>query len=47
VQLHERTVGSLGRRIDYVDLRYANGFAVRIPELQHEKTEPKRGRHAG
>jgi cell division protein FtsQ len=47
VQLHERTVGSLGRRIDYVDLRYANGFAVRIPELQHEKTEPKRGRHTG
>ncbi len=47
VQLHERTVGSLGRRIDYVDLRYANGFAVRIPELRHEKTEPKRGRRAG
>jgi cell division protein FtsQ len=47
VQLHERTVGSLGRRIDYVDLRYANGFAVRIPELRHEKTEPKHGRRAG
>lgn len=47
VQMHERTVGSLGRRIDYVDLRYANGFAVRIPELRHEKTEPKRGRRTG
>ena len=30
VQLHERTVGALGRRVDYVDLRYANGFAVRV-----------------
>lgn len=47
VQLHERTVGALSRRVDYVDLRYANGFAVRIPELRHEKTEPKRGRRAG
>jgi cell division protein FtsQ len=47
VQLHERTVGSLNRRIDYVDLRYANGFAVRIPELRHEKNEPKRGGRAG
>jgi cell division protein FtsQ len=34
--VHERTVGTLKRRIDYVDLRYANGFAVRIPELKAE-----------
>ena len=34
--VHERTVGTLKRRIDYVDLRYANGFAVRIPELKGE-----------
>ena len=27
--VHERTVGTLNRRVDYVDLRYANGFAVR------------------
>jgi len=47
VALHERTLGSLGRRVDYVDLRYANGFAVRVPELRHEKAEPKRGRRAG
>ena len=33
---HERTVGALNRRIEYVDLRYANGFAVRIPELKGE-----------
>jgi cell division protein FtsQ len=34
LQVHERTVGALKRRIDYVDLRYADGFAVRIPELK-------------
>jgi cell division protein FtsQ len=47
VAAHERTLGRLGRRIDYVDLRYANGFAVRIPELRHEKPQPGRGRRAG
>jgi cell division protein FtsQ len=36
IQVHERTVAALKRRIDYVDLRYANGFAVRIPELKEE-----------
>ena len=40
IQVHERTVGALKRRIDYVDLRYANGFAVRIPGL---KGEPEPG----
>jgi cell division protein FtsQ len=43
----ERAFGALARRIDHVDLRYANGFAVRIPELRHEKAEPPRGRRAG
>lgn len=47
VAVHDRTLGRLGRRIDYVDLRYANGFAVRIPELRHEKAEPGRGRRTG
>jgi len=47
VAVHDRALGRLGRRIDYVDLRYANGFAVRIPELRHEKAEPKRGRRTG
>lgn len=47
VALHERTIGRLGRRVDYVDLRYANGFAVRIPELRHEPAQPKRGRRTG
>jgi cell division protein FtsQ len=39
VSLHARTVGALNRRIDYVDLRYANGFAVRIPELKGEQSQ--------
>ncbi len=30
---YPRTLAPLNRRIDYVDLRYANGFAARIPEL--------------
>jgi cell division protein FtsQ len=47
VAVHDRTLGQLGRRIDYVDLRYANGFAARIPELRLEKAEPRRGRRAG
>lgn len=47
VAVHERTLGRLGRKIDYVDLRYVNGFAVRIPELRHEKAEPRHGRRTG
>jgi cell division protein FtsQ len=47
VAVHDRTLARLGRRVDYVDLRYSNGFAVRIPELRHEKAEPKRGRQPG
>jgi cell division protein FtsQ len=30
---YQRTLVPLARRIDYVDLRYANGFAARVPEL--------------
>jgi len=30
---YPRTLVPLARRIDYVDLRYANGFAARVPEL--------------
>lgn len=47
VTVHDRTLGQLNRRVDYVDLRYANGFAVRIPELRHEKAEPGRRRRTG
>lgn len=34
VAVYDRTVGRLNRRIEYVDLRYPGGFAVRIPELK-------------
>jgi cell division protein FtsQ len=34
IAVHERTIGALARRIEYVDLRYPNGFAVRISELK-------------
>lgn len=47
VAAYSRTLGQLERRIDYVDLRYANGFAVQIPELRFEKAEPKKRRGAG
>lgn len=47
VAAHQRTLGRLGRRIDYVDLRYANGFAVRIPELRDGKPATRRGRRTG
>lgn len=47
VEAHGRTLGPLGRRIEYVDLRYANGFAVRVPELRHEKPETTRGPRKG
>lgn len=43
---YERTLGKLQRRIEHVDLRYVNGFAVRIPELKNEKTEPREKRGA-
>jgi cell division protein FtsQ len=43
VDAHERTLGALKRRIEYVDLRYANGFAVRIPELKGWDMQPPRG----
>jgi len=46
VAAYSRSLGRLERRIDYVDLRYSNGFAVRIRELRFEKTEPKRRRSA-
>ena len=44
IAAYGRTLARLGRRIDYVDLRYTNGFAVRIPELRFERTKPKRRR---
>ena len=42
---YERTLANLERPLVHVDLRYSNGFAVRIPELRPDKT-PRRGRDA-
>jgi len=33
VAVYESTIERMQRRLDYVDLRYPNGFAVRVPEL--------------
>lgn len=42
IALYEKTLKPLNRRIDYVDLRYANGFAVRIPELRGDSPDSQR-----
>jgi cell division protein FtsQ len=42
VQNYERAAQHLGRRVDYVDLRYSNGFAVRVPELARAEAKDKR-----
>jgi cell division protein FtsQ len=34
---YAQTLAPLGRRADYVDLRYANGFAVRVPGIGQAK----------
>jgi cell division protein FtsQ len=33
VAAYPRIVAGLNRRLDYVDLRYPNGFAIRVPDL--------------
>lgn len=33
VGIYPRTLAPLSRRLDYVDLRYSNGFALRVPGL--------------
>ena len=34
IAVYDRTINRLQRKLDYADLRYPNGFAVRIPELK-------------
>lgn len=41
VAAYGRTLRQLEQRIDHVDLRYANGFAVRFPELRFERPAPQ------
>jgi cell division protein FtsQ len=47
INAYQRTIGRLQRRINHVDLRYSNGFAVRIQELRAEARDNVRGRPAG
>jgi len=47
VSVYGSAVTRLGRKVDYVDLRYPNGFAVRVPELRDEKAPPARARRKG
>jgi cell division protein FtsQ len=42
VQNHAQAASLLGRRMQYVDLRYANGFAVRVPELARAEAKERR-----
>ena len=44
VAAYARTTGRLQRKFEHVDLRYSNGFAVRIPELISEPRSNRRGR---
>ena len=41
VTFYAPTVGRLNRRLEYVDLRYSNGFAVRVPEIVNQPIDPK------
>jgi len=34
IEIYPRTLGQMKRRLDYVDLRYPNGFVLRVPGLQ-------------
>jgi cell division protein FtsQ len=42
VQNYAQAATLLGRRIEHVDLRYANGFAVRVPELARAESRERR-----
>lgn len=44
VSVYPQALGRLARRLDYVDLRYVNGFALRLPEMP--KSEPQKRQRA-
>ena len=43
VTTYPRTIARMTKPVDRVDLRYANGFAARVPGLPVTETKPKRG----
>ena len=42
--IYPQTLGKLRRRLDYVDLRYPNGFALRVPEILNPDSDRKAAR---
>lgn len=42
VDHYAQTLGSLNRKFEYADLRYPSGFALRVPELARQRTEPNK-----
>lgn len=44
VAIYPTTVAALNRRLTYIDLRYANGFALRIPEINQNEPPIERAR---
>ncbi|MGB7543182.1 MAG: cell division protein FtsQ/DivIB [Burkholderiales bacterium] len=42
VSVYTQTLGKLARRLDYVDLRYPNGFALRLPEMLNSESRKRR-----
>jgi len=40
VSHYAQTLGTLKRRLEYVDLRYPSGFALRVPEILHPGAAP-------
>lgn len=47
VAAYGRITAALEQQVEYVDLRYANGFAVRVPELRPDEAQPKSARKNG
>jgi cell division protein FtsQ len=45
VAFYPQTLGSLNRKLEYVDLRYPSGFALRVPEITHPAMESKSMKH--
>lgn len=42
VSVYPQTLGKLDRRIDYVDLRYPNGFALHLPEQRAPESRKRK-----
>jgi cell division protein FtsQ len=47
VAAYPRAVASLNRRVEHVDLRYANGFSIRVPDLPAADDEQLPARRRG